>query len=606
MDLANVIKLLPDSIANQIAAGEVVQRPASAVKELLENSIDAGSSEIKLIVKNAGKSLIQVIDNGSGMNEIDARMCFERHATSKLRNSEDLFRITTMGFRGEALASIAAVSQTELISSTDNNGMGTCINIEGSIIKDQTYVSALKGTKISVKNLFFNIPARRTFLKSNVIELKHIIEEFQKAALSRPDITFSFYNEDLNVYHLPAGKLSHRIVNIFGKNYKEQLIHCMDEGESIQLKGYIGKPENVKKTRGEQFFFVNNRFIKSPFLHHAVKNAFQNLIPQDTFPFYVIFINLDPQSIDVNIHPTKNEIKFQEEKLIYAVLQAAVKRALAEHHIIPSLDFERNVNSDIFEITNTNFFPQNGYNNRNIYAGTQPPDTSRYENFLDTRRDNDNYFNTEFFKEKQQVEILKDSYVNAKEVENLSGVKTQIGGKYILLSLKESLVIINQSAAHERVIYEKILKCLVNKEHIDSQQLLFPYKIELSPADLIILKQYKTNVQALGFSLEFNADNEVLIKGYPNYISENLCTEIIEIIIEKINFNQNIDLEEYQNDLAQFIAKKACIKSDKFLNKIEIDSIVDNLFLCDNPNYTSDGTRIFTTLYIKDIDELIK
>jgi DNA mismatch repair protein MutL len=611
MDLSNVIKLLPDSVANQIAAGEVVQRPASVVKELLENSIDAGSTEIKLIVKNSGKTLIQVIDNGSGMTEIDARMCFERHATSKLRSSDDLFRIRTMGFRGEALASVAAVAQVELTSAIDDGGMGTYIDIEGSVIKEQNYTTAQKGTKISVKNLFFNVPARRNFLKSNVVELKHIVDEFQKVALSRPDIAFSFYNDDLDIYHLLVGKLSHRIVNIFGKNYKEQLIYCNEETDLIKLKGYIGKPENAKKTRGEQFFFVNNRFIKSPYLYHAVKNAFQGLIPLEGFPFYVIFIEVDPSKIDINIHPTKTEVKFQEDKLVYAVLQSAIKRALADHHIIPSLDFERNVNSDMFEISApTKYVNQSSYTNHTYdNVGTRGTNI-RYEDIFPQHNTAGKSHSSNDFATRQMemLEILEDSNVNETDSRNMqvSGNKIQIGNKYIMIPLKSSIAIINQSAAHERVIYEKVLRCLTDIESIDSQQLLFHYELELTGVDYMLLREHEEDIKALGFSLEFKSDNSISIKGYPTYILESACIEIIETVIGQVKLREATTyLGDYNHNLAQSIARKACVKPGKLLDKREIDTIVDSLFSCDNPNYTADGKRIFKLLYAKDIEEII-
>ncbi|HXA00515.1 MAG TPA: DNA mismatch repair endonuclease MutL, partial [Cytophagaceae bacterium] len=346
--MPDIIRLLPDSLANQIAAGEVVQRPASVVKELLENAVDAEASHIELIVKEAGKTLIQVIDNGKGMSERDARMSFERHATSKLSKTEDLFSIRTFGFRGEALASIAAVSQVEMKSRKDENELGTCLKIEGSEIKVQESVSCEKGTSISVKNLFFNIPARRNFLKSNPVEMKHIIDEFQRVALAYPHITFSFYNNDLEVFNLPGDKLSKRIISMFGTGYKEQLISCQEDTSIIKIHGYIGKPEHSKKTRGEQFFFVNNRYIRHNYLHHAVMNAFDELLSEESFPFYVLFIDIDPKHIDINVHPTKTEIKFDDEKMVYAIIRAAVKKALATHNIIPSIDFDQNINFGAF------------------------------------------------------------------------------------------------------------------------------------------------------------------------------------------------------------------------------------------------------------------
>jgi len=345
--MPDIIHLLSDLLANQIAAGEVVQRPASAVKEILENAIDAQATKIEVIVKDAGKSLIQVVDNGIGMSETDARMSLERHATSKIKNTEDLFAIKTMGFRGEALASIAAVSQLQITTKQAGSDLGTSINIEASEIKGQEPVAGNTGTSVTVKNLFYNVPARRNFLKSNPVEMRHIIEDFQRIALSHPEIAFSLYQNDLETYNLPPGKLSQRIVNIFGRNYQEQLASCKEETEHIKVFGYIGKPELAKKTRGEQFFFVNNRFIKNNYLNHAVLNAYEGLIPERSYPFYVIFIEMDPTHIDVNVHPTKSEIKFEDERTVYGVIRAVVKQALGTHNLSPSLDFGSNVNFDL-------------------------------------------------------------------------------------------------------------------------------------------------------------------------------------------------------------------------------------------------------------------
>src|SRR5688572_23245704 len=342
--MADIIRLLPEYLANQIAAGEVVQRPASVVKELLENAVDAGATNIQLIVKEAGKQLIQVVDNGSGMSETDARMSFERHATSKIKSTEDLFRIMTMGFRGEALASIAAVAQVELKTRKVENDTGTKLVVEGSEIVEQTPVAVPEGTSLCVKNLFFNVPARRNFLKTNAVEMRHILDEFQRIALANPQIAFTLIQNDSEVYNLPAGKLSQRIVSLFGSNYKEQMASVEEITDVLQVKGYIGKPEFSKKTRGEQFFFVNNRFIKSAYLNHAVINAYEGLLPKDSHPFYVLFLEIDPQSIDINVHPTKTEIKFEDEKTIYAIVQAAVKKTLGTHNIAPSLDFSGDVN----------------------------------------------------------------------------------------------------------------------------------------------------------------------------------------------------------------------------------------------------------------------
>lgn len=342
--MLNIIQLLPDSIANQIAAGEVVQRPASVVKELLENSVDAKAKSVQVIIREAGRNLIQIVDDGSGMTETDARMSFERHATSKIRTSDDLFRIRTMGFRGEALASIAAVSQIEMRTRRAEEELGTLIRIEGSDIKAQESISCLPGTNLLIKNLFFNVPARRNFLKSNSVEMRHILDEFQRIALSNPEVAFSLFHNDQEVYSLPAGKLSRRIIDMFGKNYREQLNQCDEQTPYVTVHGYIGKPESAKKARNEQFFFVNNRFVKHNYLHHAVVGAYEGTLPEGSHPFYVLFIEIDPSHIDINIHPTKTEIKFDDERSVYAIMMAAVRKAVGVYNLSPSLDFESDVN----------------------------------------------------------------------------------------------------------------------------------------------------------------------------------------------------------------------------------------------------------------------
>lgn len=342
--MLNVIQLLPDSIANQIAAGEVVQRPASVVKELLENSVDAKAKSVQVIIREAGRNLIQIVDDGLGMTETDARMSFERHATSKIRTSDDLFRIRTMGFRGEALASIAAVAQIEMRTRRAEEELGTLIRIEGSDIKAQESISCLPGTNLLIKNLFFNVPARRNFLKSNSVEMRHIIDEFQRVALANPEVAFSLFHNDQEIYNLPAGKLSRRIVDMFGKSYREQLNFCEEQTPYVTVHGYIGKPESAKKARNEQFFFVNNRFIRHNYLHHAVVGAYEGTLPEGSHPFYVLFIDIDPSHIDINIHPTKTEIKFDDERSVYAIMMAAVRKAVGLYNLSPSLDFDSDVN----------------------------------------------------------------------------------------------------------------------------------------------------------------------------------------------------------------------------------------------------------------------
>ncbi len=424
--MLDIIQLLPDAIANQIAAGEVVQRPASVIKELLENSIDAKATKIQLVVREAGKTLIQVIDNGLGMSTTDARMSFERHATSKIRTTDDIFNIRTMGFRGEALASIAAVAQVEMRTRRTIDEMGILIEVEGSTLKKQESISTPIGTSISVKNLFFNVPARRNFLKTNAVEMRHILDEFQRVALAHPQVEFVLFHNDTEIYNLPEGKLSHRIVGIFGKSYREQLIDCNEETPLVRVSGYVGKPEQSKKTRGEQFFFANKRYIKHSYLHHAVMTAFDGLLPKEYHPFYVIFLEIEPIHIDINVHPTKTEIKFDDERTVYAIVQAAVRRALGSHNIAPVLDFENDVNFDLQKFAEKNNLIGNNIkdNNKNIVENNVEKynNSSKFGNYTSNNGNNNRVFSSGFssdnYKEILSQEKQENQEKNQEKKEN--------------------------------------------------------------------------------------------------------------------------------------------------------------------------------------------
>jgi DNA mismatch repair protein MutL len=483
--MSDIIHLLPESIANQIAAGEVVQRPASVVKELMENSIDAGASEITLIVKDAGRSLIQVVDDGRGMSETDARMSFERHATSKIKTSEDLFHIKTMGFRGEALASIAAVAQVEMKTRPESDETGTSIQIEGSAFKSQHRISCKQGTTILVKNLFFNVPARRNFLKSNPVELRHIMDEFQRLALSHPELTYNFYQNDMEIFCLKPGKLGQRIVSLFGKNYREQLVPCNEDMDDLKLKGYIGKAGFVKKSRGEQYFFVNNRYIKSSYLNHAVVSAYDNLIPDGSFPFFVLFIDIDPKHIDVNVHPTKTEIKFDDERNVYMLLKTSVRKALGSFNITPSLDFNVDTNfrlhssapsqhsglsqqdRDYGQFKNSDRELANLKNWDQLYAGALSDETMEAE----ARR--------EAAAQGNPISITFESALNSRSDVTDDGLYVekdkffQVNASFIVTPVKSGIMVIDQQSAHERILYEQYLSML-EKNTGSSQQLLFP------------------------------------------------------------------------------------------------------------------------------------
>jgi len=500
--MPDIIQLLPDSVANQIAAGEVVQRPASAVKELIENSIDAGADKIQLIVKDAGKSLIQVIDNGAGMSVTDARMCFERHATSKIRKAEDLFAIRTMGFRGEAMASIAAIAQVELKTRRHEDELGTCITIEGSEVLSQEACSANTGTSISIKNLFYNTPARRNFLKSNSVEMRYIIDELQRVALAHPEIFFTLHHNGQEVYHLPGTTLKQRIIHLFGNNYNERLVPVEEDTNVINLRGFVGKPEYAKRTRGEQFFFVNNRFIKDAYLNHAVLMAFKELLPEDTFPLYVLFIDIDPSKIDINVHPTKTEIKYQDEQTIYAIIRSAVKRSLGRYNITPSLDFDQENSIEhlvtpipIEEIVpptisfNPNYNPFNNdrqveqdapvYRSSSDYRSSPIP--SNWDTLYEITKKDVNI--------QQQVYEEKSIAVDEQELNKPSERQLfQLQNRFILSQIKSGFMLINQQAAHERILYERFLQQLQNHSGV-SQQSLFPESVTLNSSDFELLKE---------------------------------------------------------------------------------------------------------------------
>jgi DNA mismatch repair protein MutL len=613
--MSNLIRLLPDALANQIAAGEVVQRPASVVKELLENAIDADSTAIKVIIKDAGKTLIQVIDNGIGMSEIDARMSFEKHATSKIRTVEDLFNIQTMGFRGEALASIAAIAQLDMETCRKKEALGTRIIIEGSHVKTQVPISVPQGTKVSVKNLFFNVPARRNFLKSNPIETKHIIEELQRVALAQPDIAFSFYQNNLETYQLPPTKLSHRIVHLFGEAYKKQLIPCQEETDLIKIRGYIGKPEQAKKTRGEQFFFVNQRFIKSPYLHHAIKNAFEGLLPQNAFPFYVLFIDITPAHIDVNVHPTKTEIKFDDERMVYAVLTAAVKQALAIHHITPSIDFEQNSNFNPFTVSTSTTvssidkITERNYTQFKSSGIPQQGGVKDWEELFQNLEQAPSGTPTQSTTT-SQVSNATSISVSTEEAPWKSAAasitKIQLHKQYILAQLKSGILLIDQQAAHERILYEQYLQPLMNNQHRTSQQLLFPIHIPLNPADLALVQAHATDIHALGFVLASFGKDSLIVTGCPTEAVDHDLKQLLEGLIEQFKWNQAQFSLTTQENLAQALAKRACMQPGKKLQQEEIDMLVDQLFACTHPNYTPAGRKTFVVITLEALKTIFK
>lgn len=601
--MSGIIKLLPDHISNQIAAGEVIQRPASAVKELMENSIDAGSSAIKLIIKDAGKALIQVIDNGSGMGETDARLCFEKHATSKIRDIHDLFAIKTMGFRGEAMASIAAIAQVEMKTRLSDEDLGIQLIIEGSEVLSQTPCQCEIGTHISVKNLFYNVPARRNFLKSNPVEIRHIIDEFLRIALAYPAISFSLYNNDYELYHLKTGNLRQRIVAVFGENYNTKLVPIEEKSDNVQVYGFVGKPDLTKKTRGEQYIFVNKRFIKSQYLNHAIINAYSEMISKDSFPFYALFIDIDPSLIDINVHPTKQEIKFEDDRLVYTFMNAGVRHSLAKYSISPTLDFEQEAsinNWDAFTKTNTSSNESiiDKIQNRNY---TSPP--------IESTRQKNNLNNWE---ELYKIAASQNATENINQsATNILGTEEepkphhgsqhfQIHQRYIVSQIKSGFILVDQAAAHERILYEKFLLSLAQNKAI-SQKQLFPINLEFSTQDVEILKELTADINSLGFDLQYFGGNTFVLHSLP--VDFFLVNEkkVIEELLEQYKSNLQITKINKRDALARSLARSSSIKAGKLLNSQEMNSIIDELFSCENPYKTASGQATFISF---DFDSL--
>jgi DNA mismatch repair protein MutL len=613
--MKDIIRLLPDSIANQIAAGEVVQRPASVVKELLENSIDAEANHIRLIVKEAGKTMIQVIDNGKGMSVTDARMSFERHATSKVQTADDLYRIRSMGFRGEALASIAAVAQVELKTANESDEIGTVIEIEASEIKKQEPTQQSTGTSLCVKNLFYNVPARRNFLKSNPVELRHITDEFQRIALSHPEIRFSFHHNDQEVYKLENDKLSRRIVDLFGKNYQKQLIPCEEETPDVKISGFVGKPEYARKTRGEQFFFINNRFIKSGYLNHAVVKAFESMIQEDYYPFYVLFIEMDPKHIDINVHPTKTEVKFDDERLLYGVVSSAVRQSLASFNVTPSLDFDTDVNfeqfiptrpdkpSDMSERDYGSFKTVErvtGKNWEKLYIGADEEEQQIREL---AKKEVKIEWEPDQVSQSQQVTLPSQGISDASTSPQKDKTTLQIHGRYLARQVKSGMVLVDQCAAHERILYEKFLNRTKGQEGM-SQASLFPQQLSLNPADMALVAEIIPEIKKLGFDIEIFGKDTIVVNGVPPELVNASEKEVFEGLIEQFKLNKSrLDISQNEN-LARALAKRTAIKIGQSLEEQEIDQLFDQLFACQQPNFTPEGQPTFVVLSLDNLASL--
>ena len=604
--MPDIIQLLPDNIANQIAAGEVIQRPASAVKELLENAVDAGATDINLIINDAGKALIQVIDNGKGMSETDARMAFERHATSKIKSIEDLFKIKTMGFRGEALASIAAVAQVELKSKRDEDETGVFIEIENSLVIKQEPIAMQTGTSIAMKNLFFNVPARRNFLKSNAAELRHIVDEFIRVAMSFPEIFFSFTSNGQQVFHLEKGSMKQRIVQILGNSYAAKLVPVQEQTDYMNIYGFVGKPETAKKTRGDQYFFVNNRFIKSAYLNHAVMNAFNEMIAKDSFPMYTLFIDLDPAQLDINVHPTKQEIKFEDEKIVYAFVQSAIKHALAQFSISPTLDFELDASIQSLDAVSKPFTEEkkSSASSSSLYNTF----TKKHQSHFVENKSELKHWRDFYEKDKPQPDSFKPpleapaSFITTNHKPQTDNL-LQIQNSFIIVQTERGYYLVHQQNAHERILYERFALAVEGKP-IATQQSLFPGTIEVNAADAVLLKELLPDMNHLGYQLESFGNNTFVIQGTPADVHQGNEKTAIEKMLEQYKHFSN-DLKYTRREkLLRSLALQQSIKAGTALTEREMKVLVEGLFNCAVPNSTANGKPTYLEYKKDELDKL--
>lgn len=604
--MPDIIHLLPDGIANQIAAGEVIQRPSSAVKELMENAIDSGATDIRVIIHDAGKALVQVIDNGSGMSAADARMCFARHATSKISGIDDLFHIRTMGFRGEALASIAAVAEVVLKTRREEDEWGTCIEIDNTTFRKEEPVAMAKGTSISMKNLFFTVPARRNFLKSNASELRHIVEEFMRIALAFPNIFFSLTSGSQEVFHLEKGSLKQRLVQVMGNGYNARLISVQENTDYLNIYGFAGKPDTAKKTRGDQYFFVNNRFIKSAYLHHAVMSAYQDLIPSDSFPAYALFIDIDPEQLDINVHPTKQEIKFTDEKIVYAFVQAAVKHALAQFSVTPTLDFDLDASIQQLDAVSKPFTARDR---------TAATDSSLYRTFSHQHqahkiekselKDWKDFFTPPAVVEEPSADfrpithLLEESPLldlpGKNDLPESDGQYLQILKTYILVSHPGGLLLIHQQAAHERVLYEQFTLALKGKA-LPSQRCLFPSVLPLSPADSVLLDALLPDLAQLGYQIEPFGKDTFAIQGTPADLESGTERRVIEQVLEQFKHSSGSLQITPREKLTRGLARQQAIKAGTSLAAPEMRHLVSSLLDCAAPNISPFGQPVYAVL----------
>ncbi|MBP6073754.1 MAG: DNA mismatch repair endonuclease MutL [Flavobacterium sp.] len=612
--MSGIIQLLPDHVANQIAAGEVVQRPASVVKELLENAVDAKASDIKLIVKEAGKTLVQVIDNGLGMNTTDARLCFERHATSKIRQAEDLFDLHTKGFRGEALASIAAIAHVEMKTKQDQEELGNHIVIEGSKLTTQEVAVLPKGTSFAVKNLFFNIPARRNFLKSETVEFRHVLDEFQRVALAHPSISFTLIHNGSELYNLPGTNMRQRIVAIFGGKTNEKLVPVSEDTDLIKINGFVGKPEFAKKNRGEQFFFVNDRYIKSPYLHHAIMSAFEGLLKEGNQPSYFLFLQVPPHTIDINIHPTKTEIKFDDEHSLYAILRSAVKHSLGQFNVAPILDFERDANLDTpyqYKDKTADFPTIQVDAGFNPFAADKP--SKSLSSFGSYKKDapQGNWESLYVGLKQDTEEIASFSFESTEVTGSLFGEDTaesavhatyQIHKKYIVSAIKSGMLVLDQGRAHQRVLYEQFLTNITIQKAA-SQQLLFPLELYFSAGEMQLLRDMQPTLENTGFVFDGFTTDSVQISGLPVLMAESEVAIVLEELINNIQ-NEIPESSFSQSDtIAKSMARSLAVKTGTYLTDKEQENLVNSLFACKEPTISPFQKPTFITFTVEDLDK---
>ena len=599
--MQNIIQLLPDVLANQIAAGEVVQRPASVVKELMENAVDAGARRIDVLIKEAGKTLIQITDDGSGMSSADARMSFERHATSKIREEKDLFSIHTLGFRGEALASIAAVAQVKLRTRQHDAELGTEIEIAGSKLSKQEVCVCPAGTTLQIKNLFFNVPARRNFLRSNPVETRHILNEFTRIALSYPTITMTLTHNDTEVYHLLAGTMEERIILLLGEEYRGKLIPVEEKTGYLNVKGFIGDPSIYKLKRGEQFFFVNGRFIKSSYLHHAVSQVYHEFIPKDSFPFYVIFLEIDPVHVDINIHPTKTEVKFDDERTIYALLQSVVKQGMSGHHQVPELDLtDQSLKETIYSSTPP---PVSG----EVTLGQFSSMPGRTSERIPSRQNWDNFYQPPKENVEEQKPKQEESYTLI-PFQRSSGsteptILEQLQNTYILTEREGKLYIIHQYLAHQRILYERFINAY-KEQPLDSQQLLFPQTYTYSPSEYTAIMEAEGILARMGFEVKEFGPNTIAVYGTPTEIPLKKIGEIFDQIIADI---QEVGATQvpmrFVEGIARAVSLRSAVTSGQKLSKIELTNIVQDLFKCEVPSLAPNGTPSFKVISTVELEE---